>query len=113
MGFGGAYHSWSPLFPEKCSENHTGLLMNMTKLKLQSSQKRIRLNESSKYAKQLSFPFTTNTGKTVTIAPGVTTGELMKVFLEEGVCFKSDAVFMALTYGGVMTTGCHVKIFTY
>ena len=47
VGFGGAYHSWSPLFPEKCSENHTGLLMNVTKLKLQSSQMRIRLSKSS------------------------------------------------------------------
>lgn len=47
---------------------------------------------------------------TVTIVPGVTTGELMEVFLENGLCFESDVVLMGVTYGGVMTTGCHVRL---
>lgn len=45
----------------------------------------------------------------VTIAPGVTTGELMEVFLEEGVCFESDVILMGVTYGGVIPTACHVR----
>ena len=44
----------------------------------------------------------------VTIAPGVTTGELMDFFLSERVCFYSDVILMNVTYGGVMSTGCHV-----
>ena len=45
----------------------------------------------------------------VTIAPGVTMGELMEVFLDEGVCFESDIVLTGATYGGVIPTGCHVR----
>ena len=53
--------------------------------------------------------------KKVTISPGVTTGELGFVFLQQGVndgtrcCFLSDVVLGTVTYGGVVSTGCHVS----
>lgn len=46
---------------------------------------------------------------TVTISPGVTTGELMQFFLKEGVCFESDVILPTVTYGGVLCGGCHVS----
>ena len=42
------------------------------------------------------------------IAPGVTTGELMKQFLAKNVCLESDVILPSVTYGGILTTGCHV-----
>ena len=42
------------------------------------------------------------------IAPGVTTGELMKECLAKGVCLESDVILPSVTYGGILTTGCHV-----
>ena len=49
-------------------------------------------------------------GTEVTIAPGVTTGELMQFFLDNKVCFKADALLASVTYGGVFSGGCHVSI---
>lgn len=45
----------------------------------------------------------------VTISPGVTTGELMQFFLLQGVCFESDVILPTVTYGGVLSGGCHVS----
>ena len=47
--------------------------------------------------------------KVVTISPGVTGGELMKFFLQRDVCFESDVVLPTVTYGGVLSGGCHVS----
>ncbi|CAB4018459.1 FAD linked oxidase domain-containing [Paramuricea clavata] len=44
---------------------------------------------------------------TVTIAPGVTTGELSKFFTDNNVCFKTDAILDKATYGGLIAAGCH------
>ena len=46
--------------------------------------------------------------KTVTISPGVTTGELMTFFLHN-IC--SNVLLANVTYGGILTGGCHVRIF--
>lgn len=46
---------------------------------------------------------------TVTIAPGVTTGQLMQFFLDNEVTFKSDVILPSVTYGGVFSGGCHVS----
>ena len=48
-------------------------------------------------------------GKVVTISPGVTTGELMEFFLKYNVCFESDVILATVTYGGVLSGGCHVS----
>ena len=45
----------------------------------------------------------------MTISPGVTTGELSKMFLQEKVCFMADVTLNSVTYGGVLSTGCHVS----
>ena len=51
----------------------------------------------------------------MTISPGVTTGELAAVFLQQGVdddtrcCFLSNVVLGTVTYGGIVATGCHVS----
>ena len=47
----------------------------------------------------------------VTFTPGVTTGELLDVFLEENVCFSSDVIAQNFTYGGVLSTGSHVGFY--
>ena len=47
----------------------------------------------------------------MTISPGVTTGELMAFFLKYNVCFESDVLLPTVTYGGVLTGGCHVSIY--
>ncbi len=46
---------------------------------------------------------------TVTISPGVTTGELMEFFLNNEICFESDVILPTVTYGGVLSGGCHVS----
>lgn len=46
----------------------------------------------------------------MTIAPGVTTGQLMKFFLDNDVCFKADVILASVTYGGVFSGGCHVSL---
>lgn len=56
-----------------------------------------------------SFTYSTDGKDCVTIAPGVTTGELMVEFLNEGKCFNSDVILLGVTYGGVIPTGCHVR----
>jgi DNA-binding phage protein len=43
----------------------------------------------------------------VIISPGVTTGELMKLFMDKKVCFKTDVIAQNFTYGGVLATGSH------
>ena len=43
------------------------------------------------------------------IAPGVTTGEMMKECLAKGACLESDVILPSVTYGGILTTGCHVS----
>ena len=50
---------------------------------------------------------------TVTISPGVTTGELMAFFLANNICFESDAILSTMTYGGLFTGGCHVSFVIY
>ena len=45
----------------------------------------------------------------VTISPGVTTGELTEVFLDESICIESNVILTGVTYGGIMPTGCHVS----
>lgn len=47
---------------------------------------------------------------TVTIAPGVTTGELSDFFTKNNVCLKSNVILDKVMYGGVIATGCHVRI---
>ena len=49
----------------------------------------------------------------MTIAPGVTPGELMESFLSERYCFESDVIIGNVTYGGVLSTGCHVSCKKY
>ena len=46
---------------------------------------------------------------TVTIVPGVTTGQLMQFFLANDVCFMADVILSSVTYGGVFSGGCHVR----
>ena len=46
---------------------------------------------------------------TVTIVPGVTTGDLSKFFKKNNVCLKSNVILDKVTYGGVIATGCHVR----
>ena len=46
------------------------------------------------------------------IAPGVTTGELMKKCLANNICLESDVILTSVTYGGILTTGCHVCSYT-
>ena len=50
--------------------------------------------------------------QTVTISPGVTTWEMKKFFMEHNICFESDVVSLAFTYGGITVTGCHVSAYT-
>ena len=45
----------------------------------------------------------------VRISAGVTTGELLKLFLEKNVCFKTNVIAQNFTYGGVLATGSHVR----
>lgn len=52
----------------------------------------------------------TATKTAVTISPGVTTGELMRFFLDHNICFESDVLLSTVTYGGVLSGGCHVKL---
>ena len=47
--------------------------------------------------------------RTITISPGVTTGELMTFFLQNDVCFESDVLLATVTYGGIFSGGCHVR----
>ena len=47
--------------------------------------------------------------RTVTISPGVTTGELMAFFLKYNICFESDVLLPTVTYGGIFSGGCHVR----
>lgn len=54
-------------------------------------------------------PSTKDGDITVTIVPGVTTGELSKFFKKNNVCLKSDVILDKVTYGGVIATGCHVR----
>ena len=47
---------------------------------------------------------------TVTISPGVTNGELMAFFLKnKTVCFESGIILPTVTYGGILSGGCHVS----
>jgi len=39
---------------------------------------------------------------------GVTTGQLMQFFLANDVCFMADVLLPSVTYGGVLSGGCHV-----
>ena len=48
---------------------------------------------------------------TVTVSPGVTNGELMRVFLNNDICFESDIIIPTVTYGGGFSGGCHVSAF--
>ena len=50
--------------------------------------------------------------RTVTISPGVTTGELMTFFLHNNICFESNVLLANVTYGGILTGGCHVRTLT-
>lgn len=45
----------------------------------------------------------------VTLSPGVTGGELMEFFLNNDICFESDVILPTVTYGGVLSGGCHVS----
>ena len=54
-------------------------------------------------------PGTVSEWRTVTISPGVTNGELMTFFLRNNICFESGIVLPNVTYGGVLTGGCHVR----
>ncbi|XP_028399849.1 uncharacterized protein LOC114523184 [Dendronephthya gigantea] len=85
-------HSWSPLFPDKGS-----ILMYTSNLVLNSHQ-RIRLDQ---------VELCTQNPLTITMAPGVTTGELSKFFTENNVCFNTDVILDKVTYGGVIAPGCH------
>ena len=49
----------------------------------------------------------------MTISPGVTGGELMSFFLKYDICFESDVVLPTVTYGGVLSGGCHVSAISY
>ena len=53
--------------------------------------------------------FFSDTTTTVTIAPGVTTGQLMQFFLDNDVTFLADVILPSVTYGGVLSGGCHVS----
>lgn len=57
---------------------------------------------------QLVFFYSVEEKTAVTISPGVTTGELMEFFLKHEVCFESDVILPTVTYGGVLSGGCHV-----
>ena len=46
---------------------------------------------------------------TVTVVPGLTTGDLSKFFTKNNVCLKSNVILDKVTYGGVIATGCHVR----
>ncbi|XP_028399847.1 uncharacterized protein LOC114523183 [Dendronephthya gigantea] len=85
-------HSWSPLFPDEGN-----ILMYTSNLVLKSHQ-RIRLNQ---------VEIGTQNPLTITMAPGVTTGELSKFFTENNVCFNTDVILDKVTYGGVIAPGCH------
>ncbi|XP_020631040.1 uncharacterized protein LOC110068020 isoform X1 [Orbicella faveolata] len=84
-------HSWSPLFPDDGN-----VLMYTSELVLEGGE-RIRLNE----------PPSKDEDITVTIVPGVTTGDLSMFFKKNNVCLKSDVILDKVTYGGVIATGCH------
>ena len=46
----------------------------------------------------------------VQISPGVTTGELLKFFMEKNICIKADVIAQNFTYGGLLATGSHVSL---
>ena len=46
---------------------------------------------------------------TVTISPGVTPLELLKVFYKEKVTFESDVIVPTATFGGIVSSGSHVR----
>ena len=46
----------------------------------------------------------------MTISPGVTTGELMGFFLKHDICVNADALLSTVTYGGLVSGGCHVNL---
>ncbi|XP_011410297.1 PREDICTED: uncharacterized protein LOC105316795 [Amphimedon queenslandica] len=96
VGFGGAYHTWTPLFPEKCTKDSSSIILNMCDLSLETSGQRIYLVKDDN-----------NITTHVTVSPGVTTGELTEVFLKESICIESNVVLTGVTYGGIMPTGCH------
>ena len=49
----------------------------------------------------------------VQISPGVTTGELLKFFVEKNICIKSNVISQNFTYGGLLATGSHVRPVLY
>jgi len=87
----GDAHSWSPLFPDE------GNILMYTSELVMAGGKRICLNEPSSKSEPI----------TVTLVPGVTTGELSQFFTKNNVCLKSDVILDKVTYGGVIATGCH------
>ena len=69
-----------------------------------------RLEEKSKQVLPLFFqPPSKDEDITVTIVPGVTTGDLSAFFKKNNVCLKSNVILDKVTYGGVIATGCHVR----
>ena len=50
-----------------------------------------------------------NTGLKVKMSPGATTGEMLDFSLNNNLCFESNAILLTVTYGGLLTTGCHVS----
>jgi len=83
--------SWSPLFPDEGD-----ILMHIENL-VPNNKERIRLNEPAKDGDDV----------TVTIAPGVSTGELNDFFTKNNLCLMSDVILNNVMYGGVIATGCH------
>ena len=50
VGCGGAYHSWSPIFPDNSTIDQQGLLINTSNLELKNSgRKKIKLCRNGKF----------------------------------------------------------------
>ena len=54
VGCGGAYHSWSPIFPDNSTTDHQGLLINTSNLELENSDgKKIKFGRHGKFIYRL------------------------------------------------------------
>ena len=45
----------------------------------------------------------------ITISPGTTVNELKQFFFNNNICFESNVIIETVTYGGVVSSGCHVR----
>ena len=98
------------IFRQRGAHNWVSIHDSIAKTTYYSHNLYIRTKGSMARILYLCISFSYYTGKQeVTISPGVTTGELMNLFMKEKICFKTDVIAQNFTYGGVLANGSHVR----